>query len=157
MDAEKTVTIHEDLNFDDIVITMASDDYVVSDANVTVGAIGSSTVWDSNIAGLTMTGGASDSIGYDYHTLDLFGNTAQSSRVELKGDNADVVINGLSVMQTLQDLQQRLGLIVRNPELEDQWAELKILGQQYMALEAKCIEKNRMWKTLNDMPPPVIE
>jgi hypothetical protein len=58
----------------------------------------------------------------------------------------DFVIDGeLSLREVLE---QRLNMLVPNPEMEREWKELKELGEAYRQLEAECIEKSKMWKTL---------
>lgn len=72
----------------------------------------------------------------------------QSGVLSLRGDNADIDINGVSLTQTLQDIQDRLCMMRPNPELEQEWDALRELGEQYRELEAQLKEKSRMWKTL---------
>jgi hypothetical protein len=69
--------------------------------------------------------------------------------LRLDGDRADIVINGQSLGQTLFRIEQRLNLLVPNPELEAEWAELKQLGDQYRALEEKLVEQVEIWRRLN--------
>lgn len=58
----------------------------------------------------------------------------------------DFIIDGeLSLREVLE---QRLNMLVPNPEMEKEWNKLKELGDQYRELEKECIEKSRMWKTL---------
>ena len=73
--------------------------------------------------------------------------------MELHGDNADIRINGRSLMSAIDALEQRLNILVPNPELEKEWDELKQLGDLYRELEKKCKEKGEMWKKLKQMPP----
>jgi hypothetical protein len=77
-------------------------------------------------------------------------SVGQSGRVELKGADADITINGVSLSATLKLIQDRLGLLVPNPELEGQFDELRALSEQYRKLEAECREKMRVWNTLRD-------
>lgn len=74
--------------------------------------------------------------------------------VDITGENADIKVQGISLVDTLKDLQQRLGWLVPNPELESQWQELRELGDRYRALEVECQQKAEMWHRLNTMPPP---
>jgi hypothetical protein len=74
----------------------------------------------------------------------------------LTGDDADLVINGVSLAKTLEGIQQRLNMLRPNPEMEAQWDELRELGQRYRELEQQCMEKSRMWAHLTSMPPPEI-
>jgi hypothetical protein len=74
--------------------------------------------------------------------------TLKSAQLELKGKDADVIINGKSLNQTIQALEQRLNILIPNPELETEWAELKQLGDAYRKLETDLTEKARMWQAL---------
>lgn len=114
---------------------------------------------------LTLTGGATDmSWGlnningvFDWNdtiTTTGPGNLAVQGTVDINGHNADIKINGVSLCDTLRDLQQRLGWMVPNPALEKEWQELRELGDRYRALEAQCQQKSEMWQSLNRMPPP---
>ena len=69
-------------------------------------------------------------------------------QIELRGDKADVVINGVSLKETLEGIQDRLNILRPNTELEAEWNELQELGEQYRKLEAHLLEKQRMWSTL---------
>ena len=71
-----------------------------------------------------------------------------SGVVELRGEKADIVVNGESMMQTLRDIQDRLNMLRPNPELEAKWDELRTLGEQYRKLESEFKEKSKMWNTL---------
>lgn len=76
----------------------------------------------------------------------------QSGMLSLKGENADIDINGKSLMKTLEALEDRLNMLVPNPELEKEWDDLKKLGDRYRKLEKKCKEKANMWTKLKAMP-----
>jgi hypothetical protein len=85
-------------------------------------------------------------------------NSNQGSGViEVKGENADIKINEVSLCETLKAIQDRLNILKPNPELEAEWDQLRELGQQYRKLEAEFAEKTKMWNTLKSMPPPEIE
>ena len=68
-----------------------------------------------------------------------------SGRVEIRGKDADIVMNGRSLVQTLDAIEQRLAILRPNAELEQQWQQLKELGDRYRELEQELLEKNRMW------------
>jgi hypothetical protein len=72
-----------------------------------------------------------------------------STKINLDGADADIVINGHSLTDTLRALEERLNILVPNTELEKEWAELKQLGDSYRKLEADLIEKAEMWRALN--------
>ena len=79
----------------------------------------------------------------------------QSGLMELRGENADVKVNGRSLMDAIDALEQRLNILVPNPELEAEWDELRELGERYRELEKKCREKGDMWAKLKSMPAPI--
>jgi len=72
----------------------------------------------------------------------------QSGTIQLEGKNADIKVNGESLMETLRGIQDRLNMLRPNPELELEWDELRALGEQYRKLEAEFKEKSKMWNTL---------
>lgn len=70
-------------------------------------------------------------------------------KMTVSGEDADIEINGVSLKQTLEDIQQRLAILQPNAELEKEFKELREIRQQYMQLERNLIEKKEMWDTLN--------
>lgn len=75
-------------------------------------------------------------------------STSITGKLNLDGDQADIVINGKSLTETLQALEERLNILVPNSELETDWADLKQLGDAYRKLEQDLKEKTKMWKAL---------
>ena len=71
-----------------------------------------------------------------------------SGQIELKGDQADIMINGVSLTETLKGIQDRLNMLRPNAALEAEWDQLRELGQQYRKLEAELKEKQRAWDIL---------
>lgn len=80
-----------------------------------------------------------------------------SGKLTLEGPNADIEINGESLMTMLHRIEQRLNILEPNKKLEAEWDQLRELGEQYRALEKKLIEQGEMWDMLKKMPPPVIK
>ena len=80
--------------------------------------------------------------------------TNATGQLNLDGNGADIKINGRSLTDAIQKLEERLNVLVPNPELEKEWDELKELGDKYRALEAKLKEQGEMWAKLKAMPPP---
>jgi hypothetical protein len=72
----------------------------------------------------------------------------QTGTIELRGKNADIRVNGESLMETLRVIQDRLNMLRPNTELESEWDQLRELGEQYRKLEAEFKEKSKMWNTL---------
>jgi hypothetical protein len=75
-------------------------------------------------------------------------NVPTSGRMELRGNQADIVINGVSLNDTLRSIQDRLNMLRPNRELEEDWDQLRELGEQYRDLEKQLMEKQRAWDLL---------
>lgn len=118
---------------------------------VLTGAAGSNMSYTNN----TWTTGTN---GIDWNTLTVSPSiTSHSGVMELRGENADIKINGRGLMDAIEKLEERLNILVPNPELEAEWEELRELGERYRELEKLCKEKGKMWKKLKSMPPPTAE
>jgi hypothetical protein len=118
------------------------------------------TTFGPNVSGVTtMLGGT----GYTYTTnttspfLATGSNPAmvvnQSGTIEIKGEDADIKINGKSMKTWMEAVEERLNILTPNPELEKDWDDLRRLGQRYRALERKCREKAQMWAALKQVQP----
>ena len=112
------------------------------------GAIGASpnTVWTTNN---TTTG--------TYRINDPAVVLGAGGRMELKGDSADLTINGKSLKNWMEKVEERLNILTPNPELEKEWDELRRLGERYRKLEKKCKEKAEVWNKLKSMPKPEVK
>lgn len=124
-------------------------------SNISVGATGSSASdWLSASPNAVWTTTATSTIG------SVLGGAAmgvsQSGKVSVFGENADVEINGKSMKEWMERVEERLNILTPNPELEKEWDDLRRLGERYRKLEKKCKEKAEVWKKLKAMPPPKI-
>jgi len=72
-----------------------------------------------------------------------------STTIKLDGPDADIKINGESLMATLRGIQDRLNILRPNQELEAEWDQLRVLGEQYRKLEQELEEKSQVWAALN--------
>lgn len=72
----------------------------------------------------------------------------QSNKISIKGKDADIDINGVSLMETLRGIQDRLNILKPNQDLEQEWDQLKELGDRYRQLEKELEEKSKVWKAL---------
>ena len=84
-------------------------------------------------------------------------NTNAASKIKLQGEEADIEINGISLLKTMQEIQSRLNLLQPNTAIEAEWNELFELGQKYRALEQHIKDKQATWDKLKAMPPPEID
>lgn len=72
--------------------------------------------------------------------------------LNVKGDaefEGDIKIKGKSLVKTLEQIEDRLAIVHRNEELEEKWEELRELARKYKALEQEILEKEKIWKLLN--------
>ena len=127
------------------------------------GAIsGGPTTFGPNVSGVnTVLGGT----GYTYTTnttspwiatgtgINPAMVVGQSGTIEIKGEDADIKINGKSMKTWMEAVEERLNILTPNPELEQDWDELRRLGERYRKLEKKCKEKARMWEELKRVQP----
>jgi hypothetical protein len=74
--------------------------------------------------------------------------TNSSGLISVKGEHADIDINGKSMKAWMEKVEDRLNLLCVNPELESEWEELKQLGKQYQDLENHIKEKMNTWKKI---------
>jgi len=79
-----------------------------------------------------------------------------STKISLAGENADVEVNGWSLVQAVKRIEQRLELFQLNPELEKEWQDLKRLGDRYRKLEQRIKDKQATFDRLKAMPAPEI-
>jgi hypothetical protein len=80
-----------------------------------------------------------------------------STKIQLDGEDADVVINGISLLKTMQEIQNRLNILQPNTALEKEWEELYELGRKYRELEQQIKDKQATWDRLKAMPPSAID
>jgi hypothetical protein len=84
----------------------------------------------------------------DTYTLGPNWNNGTSAKIRLDGPEADIEINGESLIGMLKAIEQRLNILRPNPELESEWAELCELGNQYRTLESKIQAKMKTWDAI---------
>lgn len=77
----------------------------------------------------------------------------QSGTMEIKGKEADIKINGKSMKDWMEAVEERLNILTPSPELEKDWDDLRRLGKRYRALEQKCKQKAQMWAVLKKVQP----
>jgi len=75
-----------------------------------------------------------------------------SPKIQLNGEGADVEVNGWSLVNAIQKIEERLNILHPNTDLETEWEELKQLGDQYRKLEQHIKDKQATWDRLRAMP-----
>lgn len=95
----------------------------------------------------------SNGIEANWGTLSSATVIDQAGQLSLNGKNADIVINGISLVDKLDSISERLNILQVNSELEKEWDQLRELGEQYRQLEEELKAKSAMWKTLKTKTP----
>lgn len=69
--------------------------------------------------------------------------------MEIK-NGGDIKVGGKSLTEAIEKIEERLAILKPNPELEEKWESLKVLRKQYEELEKEILQKEKMWKILNE-------
>jgi hypothetical protein len=165
----------KDISFSNLEDTISSQDYDYQTIDLSSSITMSSPVYTiSSSPTISISGGGTGASGATLAAGQTYSNTMwttnttsgwngmsamdinQGGKISVRGENADIDINGKSLMKTLEALEDRLNMMVPNPELEKDWDDLKKLGDRYRKLEKKCREKAEMWNKLKSMPKPNI-
>jgi hypothetical protein len=154
-----TLQLAEDL-IDDLTasVTAATQTYTLgsvgsgltySNTNITTsGTSGPFTTNGVNTSPFTFSAGTNTAPWY---------STTAGPKIKLDGDGADIEVNGISLITTLQEIQSRLNLLQPNVALEKEWEELFELGKKYRALEQHIKDKQATFDRIKAMPVPKVD
>jgi predicted RNase H-like nuclease (RuvC/YqgF family) len=84
-------------------------------------------------------------------TVPLNGINTNSGNLRVVGDAeifGDLKLNGKSLTETLEKIEEKLAILRPNEDLESRWEELRNLRKAYMDLEKELINKEKVWETL---------
>jgi len=123
-----------------------------TDITVDLSSIIADTTLDSNYPypyTITTTGtnGINVSPSWTFSDLSITA-PSPSGKITLTGDDADIEINGESVVSMLKEIRDRLNILQVSEEMEREWDELRVLREQYEAKLVECREKSRAWAAL---------
>ena len=158
MDSDKKQIDLWDYGTDTITITgSGSSDNVLTTNTIDLSSINLNSVFDYSSLSNTMIS-QSHTGRYTYDTgmspnLTVGTSINTSGTIDLRGDDADIVVNGVSLMDKLDAIAERLNLLDVNKELETEWDQLRELGERYRQLEQDLKIKSAMWKTLKTKTP----
>ncbi len=132
---------------------MSEYDIDLSDMSYTTLTSPNSTmVWGATGTTATNTDTVAGSNGASANWSDTITvSTGIHPSLAVKGDatfEGDVKINGKSIGDSLERIEERLAILRPNEELEEKWENLRGLRKMYMDLEAEIIEKEKMWSIL---------
>lgn len=78
-----------------------------------------------------------------------YNNAAQVLKVSGNAEfEGDVKIKGVSLDERLNAIEERLGILRPNNDLEGKWEKLKKLGEEYRKLEKEILEGENIWDML---------
>ena len=109
------------------------------DANLTIGSASSTTYTISSPWNTTSGVYTASGTGW---------NQRPSGKLSLQGEDADIEINGESLVAMLKRIEERINLLTVNQELESEWEELRELGNRYRELEQRIKDKLETWAKL---------
>lgn len=72
-----------------------------------------------------------------------------SNGIDMKS-GSDIKIGGKSLTESIEKIEERLGILRPNPELEERWDKLKELRRQYIEMEQDLLEKEKIMKILKE-------
>jgi hypothetical protein len=154
-----TYQLAEDL-IDDLTASVST---TTASQTYTIGNLGSGLTYSNTaITGtacpnVTISAGSPFTFSTGTNTAPWFTQGSTSAKINLEGKDADIVVNGSSLVDAINSIQDRLNCLQINPKLEAEWDELKALGDQYRKLEKQILEKQATWDLLKAMPPPEID
>jgi len=133
------------LNIDDsnaIDISMASDTHWTNYTNdtYTINANSNNPWAIGSVTGIT---------GATYNSNNL-ANLSPTNKISIKGENADLDINGVSLKDFMQRVEQRLAILTPDAKLEEEWEELRALGDRYRELEKEINAKMKTFDILKN-------
>jgi hypothetical protein len=108
---------------------------------------GGGLMWGNVGTPYTYTGapGTLTSAGGNWTTY----NQPSIMKVECDAEfNGEVTIRGVKLDERLTAIEERLGILRPNNDLEGKWEKLKTLGEEYRKLEQEILEGESIWATL---------
>ena len=139
--------------YDDITYGSGIDTITLSPKNYGGGSItvpSTTTVGAGGFTGGYTISGAGT--GHNWTT----GITNTNNTVEINADGmkikegGDITIGGKSLSEAINKIEERLGILNPNPELEERWDKLKELRKQYIEMERDLLEKEKIMKILKE-------
>ena len=123
------------------------------DNTITLGVTTTTGTEDAFSIYSTDTITVSDDYSFDFSNIDFntFNPGIDVSQGDIKIHNdGDIKMGEQSLKEFMTRVEERLNILQPNPELEQQWNELRELGNRYRELEKELLEKNKMWEKLKE-------
>ena len=78
-------------------------------------------------------------------------STNLHNALEVKGDaniEGDLKVKGISIVETLEKIEEKLAILHPNKELESRWERLRQLREEYIKVEKELLDSEKMWNIL---------
>ena len=108
-------------------------------SNVTIG--GSLTAGGAGASTLSVSG-AGTGVSWASTTASNTAKITAKGQLNLEGDDADIVINGVKLTDILNGITDRLAILQPKPELLAKYANLREAYEHYKTLEALLHDEN---------------
>ena len=163
LDIDDEITIDLSDMGDSITITASNPSLTTMHHGLSgIGSVGASGSLTTSLSGSfnwataspTLSTGGSYTLtspNYTYDTITLNGNDTKDHALTVKGDatfEGNLKINGVDLTERLDTIEQRLGILRPNNDLEGKWEKLKSLGEEYRKLEQEILEGENIWDIL---------
>jgi hypothetical protein len=123
-----------------------------ANSSVTLGGSGGSGAVYTITAGGGGSGGSGGVIYPSTTTGTGWSKPYSSGKMKIEAD--DIEIQGKSLFATLERIEQRLGILDCDENLEQHWDKLKALGDEYREMKQYIENKIKTFETLKKMPKP---
>lgn len=110
---------------------------------------GDQSAWTSGAADVNPIWNVGSASGYTYTNTNLT-DLNQSCKISIKGENADLDINGVSLKDFMARVEQRLAILTPDTRLEEEWSELRVLGDRYRELEKEIHDRMKTFDILKN-------
>ena len=149
------ITIDESGGTDTLTLDAAGYPAYYISSGLTVGGISStSSITVPNTITTTGTNGYMYGAGTGHNWTTGTTNTNTTVNINADGmqikEGGDITIGGKSLSEAINKIEERLGILNPNPELEERWDRLKELRKQYIEMEKDLLEKEKIMKILKE-------
>jgi hypothetical protein len=124
-------------------------DDIITTSTITLPSPSTFTISGGGGSGSTMW-----NYGGNYSSSGIYTQSNSNVHIDADGltmkEGADIKIGSRSLTQSIEKIEERLGILKPNPELEDRWEQLKELRKQYQELEKDLLEKEKIMKILKE-------
>jgi hypothetical protein len=142
--------------YDDITYSSGIDTITLSPKNYGVGSItlpSTTTVGAGGLTGGYTISGAGTGTAWT-KAANYYSTTDTTVEINADGmkikEGGDITIGDKSLSKAIEKIEERLGILNPNPELEERWDKLKELRKQYIEMEKDLLEKEKIMKILKE-------